>query len=295
MGLAIGYSVLASVPLVGANLALLAWGGPFPGGADFWPRMYVTHVLILPAAIATLLALHLLLVASRHHTQFGGPRRTQRRLVGMPMFPAYAPRSLGLLLAVAAVLVLLGGLAQINPIWLWGPYHVALATNGAQPDWYLGWLIGTLRLVPGFDVVIGGRTVVPNPFWGGALFPAVVFGFLYLWPWLERRFTGDRGWANVLERPRDRAFRTGVGVALVTWLFVVFLAGSADRVSVSFGVSYTAQIWVYRVLFLAAPLVALLVTRRVCRELVAGEQVAVRRRAAERAASEPTAPGSRML
>jgi ubiquinol-cytochrome c reductase cytochrome b subunit len=213
----------------------------------------------------------------------------------MPMFPAYAPRSLGLLLAVAAVLVLLGGLAQINPIWLWGPYHVALATNGAQPDWYLGWLIGTLRLVPGFDVVIGGRTVVPNPVWGGALFPAVVFGFLYLWPWLERRFTGDRGWANVLERPRDRAFRTGVGVALVTWLFVVFLAGSADRVSVSFGVSYTAQIWVYRVLFLAAPLVALLVTRRVCRELVAGEQVAVRRRAAERAASEPTAPGSRML
>ena len=295
MGLAIGYSVLASVPLVGANLALLAWGGPFPGGADFWPRMYVTHVLILPAAIATLLALHLLLVASRHHTQFGGPRRTQRRLVGMPMFPAYAPRSLGLLLAVAAVLVLLGGLVQINPIWLWGPYHVASATNGAQPDWYLGWLIGTLRLVPGYDVVIGGRTVVPNPFWGGALFPAVVFGFLYLWPWLERRFTGDRGWANVLERPRDRAFRTGVGVALVTWLFVVFLAGSADRVSVSFGVSYTAQIWAYRVLFLAAPLVALLVTRRVCRELVAGEQVAVRRRAAERAASEPTAPGSRML
>jgi quinol---cytochrome-c reductase cytochrome b subunit len=281
MGLAIGYSVAMSVPLVGANVALLLWDGPFPGGTDFLPRMYVTHVLVLPVAIGTLLTLHLLLVASRHHTQFRGRRATERRLVGMPAFPAQAPRSLGLLFAVAAVLVLLGGLAQINPIWLWGPYHVAAGTNGAQPDWYLGWLIGTLRLAPGFDVVIGGRTVVPNPFWGGALFPALVFGLLYAWPWLERRFTTDRGWANVLDRPRDHPSRTGVGAGLVTWLFVVFLAGSADRVSVLFGVSYTAQIWAYRVLFVVGPAAAFLVARRVCRELVANEDVAADRRRAE--------------
>ena len=286
MGLAIGYSVLLSVPLIGANLALLVWGGAFPGNADFWPRMYLTHVLLLPVAIGTLLALHLLLVASRHHTQFrGGARRTNRRVVGIPAFPGQAPRSLGLFFAVAAVLVLLGGLAQINPIWLWGPFHVATGTNGAQPDWYLGWLIGALRLMPGWDLVIGGRTVVPNPFWGGVLFPGVVFAFLYLWPWLERRFGRDDGWVNVLDRPRDRPLRTGLGVALVTWLFVVFLAGSADRVTVSFGVSYTAQIWVYRALFVLAPIVALLVTRRVCGELVAAERVEARRHAAE---IEPT-------
>jgi ubiquinol-cytochrome c reductase cytochrome b subunit len=281
MGLAIGYSVLVSVPFVGANLALLVWGAPLPGDSDFWSRMYIAHVLLLPVAIGTLLALHLVLVASRHHTQFQGPRRTNRRLIGMPAVPAYAPRSLGLLFAVAAVLVLLGGLAQINPIWLWGPYHVANGTNGAQPDWYLGWLIGALRLMPGWDLVIGGRTVVPNPFWGGALFPGVVFGLLYAWPWLERRFGHDAGWVNVLERPRDRPWRTGFGVAMATWLFVVFLAGSADRVTVTFGVSYTAQIWVYRVLFFAAPVIALLVTVRVCRELVAAEHVEARRRAAE--------------
>jgi ubiquinol-cytochrome c reductase cytochrome b subunit len=203
----------------------------------------------------------------------------------MPAVPAYAPRSLGLLFAVAAVLVLLGGLAQINPIWLWGPYHVANGTNGAQPDWYLGWLIGALRLMPGWDLVIGGRTVVPNPFWGGALFPGVVFGLLYAWPWLERRFGHDAGWVNVLERPRDRPWRTGFGVAMATWLFVVFLAGSADRVSVLFGISYSEQIWVYRVLFLVAPPVALLVTRRVCRELVAAERVEAVRHAAELAPS----------
>jgi ubiquinol-cytochrome c reductase cytochrome b subunit len=199
----------------------------------------------------------------------------------MPMFPAYAPRSVGLLCAVAAVLLLLGGLAQINPIWLWGPYHVDAGTNGAQPDWYLGWLIGALRLMPGWDLVIGGRTVVPNPFWGGALFPGLIFGLLYLWPWVERRFVGDPGWANVLNRPRDCPWRTGVGAALVTWLFVIFLAGSADRVSVLFGVSYQTQIWVYRVLFFAAPVAAFLIARQICRELLAGEDVEARRRQVE--------------
>ena len=199
------------------------------------------------------------------------------------------PRSLGLLFAVAAVLVLLGGLSQINPIWLWGPYHVDAGTNGAQPDWYLGWLIGALRLVPGFDVVIGGRTVVPNPFWGGALFPALVFGFLYLWPWLERRFTGDRGWANVLDRPRDTPVphgdrRRARHVA-------VRRSSSPARptaCTVLFGVSYTAQIWAYRVLFFVAPVVAFLVTRRVCRELVAGERVEERAAAGGGAAMSRT-------
>src|SRR5205823_5055392 len=147
MGLAIGYSVLMSVPFVGANLALLVWGAPFPGKAEFWSRMYVAHVFLLPILIATLLALHLFLVAARHHTQFRESRRTtEKKVVGIPTFPGYAPRSLGLFFSVAAVLFLLGGLVQINPIWLWGPYHIAQGTNGAQPDWYLGWLIGALRL-----------------------------------------------------------------------------------------------------------------------------------------------------
>jgi hypothetical protein len=163
MGLAIGYSVLLSIPLIGANLGQLLWGAPFPGAPNFEPRMFIVHVLLLPIAIGTLLGLHLLVVASRHHTQFRGRRQSQRRVVGIPAFPGQAPRSLGLFFAVAALLVLLGGLAQINPIWLWGPYHVASSTNGAQPDWYLGWLIGALRLMPGWDLVIGRHTVVPNP------------------------------------------------------------------------------------------------------------------------------------
>ena len=134
MGLAIAYSVVMSVPIVGASLAVLVWGGGYPGIPSFEGRMYIAHVFLLPLAIAVLLSLHLLLVVARHHTQFPGPNRTARRVVGLPMVPGYVPRTLGLAFGVAAVLVLLGGLVQINPIWQWGPYSVANGTNGAQPD-----------------------------------------------------------------------------------------------------------------------------------------------------------------
>ena len=281
MGLAIGYGVALSLPLVGANLASLLWGGAFPGSAAFWSRMYIAHVLLLPLAIGGLLAAHLFLVGARHHTQFRGPGRSERRLVGTPAFPGQAPRSLGLAFGVAAVLVLLGGLVQINPIWLWGPYHVAYATNGAQPDWYLGWLIGALRLMPGFDVVVGNYTLVPNPFWGGMLFPGLVFGFLFLWPAIERRIAGDHEFHNLLDRPRDNPWRTATGAAMAAFVLIVFLAGSADRVDVLFGVSYAMQVWVYRVLLLIGPPLVFLVTWRACRELVAGEQVERARRADE--------------
>jgi ubiquinol-cytochrome c reductase cytochrome b subunit len=274
MGLAIGYSVALSLPVIGANLGLLLWGGPFPGSPSFIPRLYIAHVLIIPLIIAALLTLHLVLVASRHHTQFReSPKTTEKQVVGIPSFPGQAPRSLGLMFAVFAVLFLLGGLVQINPIWLWGPYHVGESTNGAQPDWYLGWLIGALRLVPGFDLTIGGYTLVPNPFWGGALFPLLILVVLALWPWAERKVTGDDVFHNLLERPRDNAWRTSLGAAFLTWIFLVFLSGSADRVTVWLGLDYAAQIWAYRVIIWVVPLLVFFAVRRTCRELVAWERI----------------------
>jgi ubiquinol-cytochrome c reductase cytochrome b subunit len=281
MGLAIGYGVALSIPFVGANVAQLIWGGPFPGTADFWSRMYIAHVFLLPLAIATLIAIHLALVASLHHTQFGGGRRLERRLVGLPALPSYAPRSLALMFTVFAVLFLLGGLVQINPIWLWGPYHVADGTNGAQPDWYLGWLIGALRLMPAFDVTILDYTVIPNPFWGGVLFPSFVFGLLYAWPSIERRFSGDRDRHNLLDRPRDVRWRTATAAAVLSWVFLIFLAGSADRAYVLLGWSYETQLQVYRVLVFVMPAVVFWLTLKVCDELRRNEEVERHRHEAE--------------
>ncbi len=282
MGLAIGNGVALSIPVIGGNLAEGIWGGQFPGAPEFWSRMYIAHVLIFPLLIGGMLTAHLALVASRHHAQFRRPHVDgERRVVGIPTFPGQAPRSLALLAAVAAVLFLMGGLLQINPVWLWGPYHVANGTNGAQPDWYLGWLIGALRLMPSFDVVVGSRTLVPNPFWGGILFPTLLVVALLAWPWIESRTIGDRRAHNVLDRPRDAPVRTAIGTAVLTLVILVFLAGSADRFYVFTGLDYGTQMWIYRIAIFTLPPLAFVATRRLCLSLQHAERLEADSQAAE--------------
>jgi ubiquinol-cytochrome c reductase cytochrome b subunit len=192
------------------------------------------------------------------------------------------------------VIFLLGGLVQINPVWLWGPYHLADGTNGAQPDWYLGWLIGALRLMPGFDLNVGDYTLVPNPFWGGALFPLVVLFILLSWPWFERRVKRDHAYHNLLDRPRDAPGRTAFGAAFFTWVFLVFFAGSADRLYLFLGWSYEVQMWAYRIAALVLPVVVFFIVRRVCHELLDNERIEAGRHAAEEEArAAPSVPAGK--
>jgi ubiquinol-cytochrome c reductase cytochrome b subunit len=271
MGIAIAYGVAMSIPVIGGKFAFLFFGGQFPTGHDLWPRMYIMHVLILPIVIAVLISIHLAIIMRQHHSQFRGPGRTERNVVGTPLWPGYALRTLGLFLAVGGVLFLLGGLVQINPIWEWGPYHTYLSTNGAQPDWYLGWLIGALRLVVNFEPQIGNATLVPNPFWGGALFPTLVFVFLYAWPAIERRITGDYHRHELLERPRDNPLRTAVGAAAFTWVAIVFAAGSFDQFYFRLNIPYPGQIWFWRFAMFVVPVLVFFGVRRICRDLKAVE------------------------
>ncbi|MDQ6842199.1 MAG: ubiquinol-cytochrome c reductase cytochrome b subunit [Actinomycetota bacterium] len=261
MGLVIAYSVAMSIPFVGAQIAYLIWGGPFPGSSSFLPRLEIVHVLLIPAALTVLITFHLISIMRQHHTQFPGPGRRERNVVGTPLWPAYALRSIGLLLAVAAVLFLAGGLIQVNPIWQWGPFHTYLSENGAQPDWYIGWLIGALRLMPNFEPAIGNHTIIPNPFWGGALFPLVVFAALYTWPALERRITRDQLRHDLLDRPRDRPIRTAIGAAFLSWVVIVFAVGSTDRLFYRLHVSYTGQIHFWRIGVWVLPILIFFITR----------------------------------
>lgn len=206
-------------------------------------------------------------ITRQHHTQFAGKWRDERQVVGTPMWPGYALRSIGLLLAVSAVLFLLGGLVQINPVWEWGPYETYLSTNGAQPDWYLGWLIGGLRLMPPLELHLFGYTIVPNAFWGGLLFPVLVFVVLYAWPLIGRRFFDDRRRHHLLERPRDNPKRTATFLAFLTWVFTVFAAGAMDRLYFSTLISYEAQVWFFRIATLVVPFVVFFLVKRVCEEL----------------------------
>ena len=267
MGLAIAYATTLSIPAIGGDVAFLIWGDQFPGAEDFISRLFIAHVLIFPVIIGGLIAIHLLLIALPHHTQFRGAGATERNVVGTPTWPGYALRSLGLLFAAAGALVLLGGLVQVNPVWQWGQYEIYDGTNGAQPDWYMGWLIGALRLMPPIEPTVFGYTIFPNPFFGGLLVPTVVFGFLYLWPAIERRVTGDRAVHNLLDRPRDNPWRTAIGAAVFTFIVLIFLAGAADRIFVSFGIDYGTQVWIFRVALFVLPAIVYLLTKRICEEL----------------------------
>ncbi len=271
MGLVIAYSVAMSIPFVGGQLAYLVWGGQFPGSSSFLPRLELVHILLIPLLLAVLITVHLIMIMRQHHSQFPGPGRRERNVVGTPTWPAYALRSLGLLFAVAGVLFLVGGLVQINPIWEWGPYHPYLSENGAQPDWYIGWLIGALRLMPNLEPAIGNHTIIPNPFWGGALFPLVVFGVLFSWPRVERRLTRDHLRHDLLDRPRDKPVRTAIGAAFFSWVLIIFAVGSTDRIFYRLNINYTGQIHFWRIAVWVIPILVFFITRAACRSLQRSE------------------------
>jgi ubiquinol-cytochrome c reductase cytochrome b subunit len=287
MGLQIGYGVGLSIPIIGGPLMLLIFGAPFPGSHVFFSRLYIAHVLLVPLLLAALIGVHLALIAARHHTQFKENRRTtNKRIVGVPMFPGQAPRSLALMFFTVGVVFLLGGLVQINPIWQWGPFHEWLGENGAQPDWYLGWLIGALRLMPDFDVTIGHFTLIPNPFWGGVAFPMVVLGVLAAFPWVEARLTGDHEVHNLADRPRDAPNRTAFGVAFASWIFIIFAFGAADRIYVLVGLGYQTQLLMARIAMWVVPVLLFFLTRHICYNLQGKDRLEEVREQAEEEAFE---------
>ena len=271
-GVRVGYSMALSIPIAGEWLAFLFFGGEFPN-TDFIPRFFVLHVLLLPALIVGLLTAHLAILWRQKHTQFRGPGRTEDNIEGSHLWPSYAAKSVGLFFIVTAVIAALGGLAQINPIWLYGPYDPAQAaavTAGSQPDWYVGWLDGALRMMPGWEIRAFGYTVA-NPFFPGVLLPGVTFGLLYAWPFLERWFTKDRDAHNLLDRPRDAPVRSALGAATLTFYTILFIAGGNDVLAALLKVAPESITNLFRILVFVGPVVAFFVTRSACRSLARDE------------------------
>jgi ubiquinol-cytochrome c reductase cytochrome b subunit len=264
-GLRIAYSIVLSIPIVGEWAAFLFFGGAFPS-EDMLSRLFVLHIFVVPALITALLGAHLAILWRQKHTQFAGPGRTEGNVAGSRLWPTYAVKSIGLLALVVAVLAAMGGLLQINPIWLYGPFQPAAVTTAAQPDWYVGWLEGALRLAPPWSVHLFGGTI-PEVFWPGVLLPGVVFGILYAWPFLEARVTGDHAEHHLLDRPRDRPVRTAIGVAALTFFAVLLVAGGQDVVASRLGLSITAVTRTLQVLVFVLPVITGLVTWRWCRDL----------------------------
>jgi ubiquinol-cytochrome c reductase cytochrome b subunit len=264
-GLRIAYSIALAIPVVGTWVAFLVFGGEFPAH-DILSRLFVVHVLLVPAAIAGLLTVHLAIVWRQKHTQFAGPGRTERNVVGSKLWPTYTAKSVGLFAVIGGVLALLGGLAQINPIWLYGPFSPSAVTTAAQPDWYMGWIEGALRIMPPVYLHLGPYDV-SEIFWPAIALPTITFGLLYLWPFLERRLTHDHEEHHVLDRPSERPVRTALGVVVLTFYAVLLLAGGQDIWAQQLDVSLSSVLWTFRVLVFVLPVLTGAFTYKLCRDL----------------------------
>ena len=265
IGLRIAYSMVLSIPIIGTRLAFVVFGGPVPNPAMI-PRLYGLHIFVLPGLIVLLLTLHLAIVWRQTHTNYPGPGRSNRRIVGSLLWPTYTMKIIGLICLVFAALTALGGLVQSNPIWIYGPYTPAAALPGAQPDWYLGWAEGALRLAPAFNVHIGPY-LVPEVFFPGILFPLLLFGALYLYPFIEPRFTHDREEHHVLLLPYEGPVRAALASAGIMLLLVLLFAGSDDVIAVLTHGSVVAIRTLFQILFFAAPVVTAAVVYWLCRRV----------------------------
>jgi ubiquinol-cytochrome c reductase cytochrome b subunit len=265
-GIRIAYSIMLSIPFVGSYLAFWVFGGNFPGTATI-PRFFIIHVLILPLIILGLVGAHLFLLVRQKHTQFPGKGKTEKNVVGSPMFPVFMAKTTGFLFIVGGVTALLASFAQINPIWQFGQYQASRISYAVQPDWYMGFLDGALRIFPSWEFTGFGHTWPLEVFIPAVLFPGILFNVAYAWPLIERKFTGDNELHNLLDRPRDRPKRTAIGASVLVLLAILFIASSTDVIANFFHISLQTVLWAMRVLVIISPLIAYPLTYKICLEL----------------------------
>ncbi|WP_326566397.1 cytochrome bc complex cytochrome b subunit [Amycolatopsis rhabdoformis] len=254
--------IILSIPVIGTWIHWAVFGSEFPGN-QIIPRLYTVHILIIPGIMLALVAAHLGIIWYQKHTQFPGVRRKETNVVGIRIFPAFALKALAFMTLVTGVLSLLAGLFQINAIWNIGPYNPSQVSAGSQPDWYLAWADGLLRIWPAWEVYLGNYTI-PAVFFPGAVGMPVLFVLLLSYPFLERKLSKDTAHHNLLNRPRDAPVRTSLGMMALGFFAVIELSGFNDIIADQFDISLNATVWAGRIGVLVVPPLAYFITYRVC-------------------------------
>jgi ubiquinol-cytochrome c reductase cytochrome b subunit len=253
--------ITMAVPVIGTWLHWLLFGGEFPGTVII-PRLYIAHVLLIPGVMLALIAAHVALVWYQKHTQYPGPGRTEKNVVGSRIVPVFAADQGAFFMFTLGVVALMGGLLQINPIWDFGPYNPAQVSAGSQPDFYMMWTDGLARLLPAWEIYLGPYTI-PAAFWV-AVVMGLVFTVLVMYPSIERRLTKDTAIHNLLQRPRDVPVRTGIGAMAIAFYVVLTLSCVNDILAFKFDISLNAMTWIGRIGLLVAPPVAYYAAYRMC-------------------------------
>ena len=267
-GLRIASAITMSVPVVGSWLTTSLFGGEFPA-TEILPRLYILHVFLLPLLILALVTVHIFLVFRQKHTQWPGPGRTEHNVVGVRMFPAFSAKGGGFSLIVFGLIVLMAGVFQINPIWLFGPYKASVVSAASQPDWYVMFLDGSTRLFPAWDIgpKIFGWDMgyqIPAIFWPTLVLPGLLTVVPMLYPFIEARLRRDTEMHHHLQRPRDVPARTGLGAMAITFYLVLLISGGNDVIADKFDISLNAMTWAGRIGIIVLPPLAYYVVYRIC-------------------------------
>ena len=266
-GLRAAEGFMQSVPILGSYLAYFLFGGAFPGEAII-PRLFTVHVLLLPAIIIGLFTAHIVLVAVHKHTQYPGPGRTNDNVVGYPMMPVYMAKAGGFFFIVFGITTLMAALVTINPIWLYGPYDPSPVTAGSQPDWYMGFADGALRLFPGFfEFNVFGFTLSLNVFIPSLIVMPLLYTIAGAYPFIESWVTGDKREHHLLDRPRNAPTRTGLGAMAISFYLILFIAAGNDLIAIKLGLSINDITQALRILLFVVPPLAYWVTKRICMSL----------------------------
>jgi ubiquinol-cytochrome c reductase cytochrome b subunit len=261
-GVRFAQGAILATPIVGTYISMFLFGGEFPGH-DIVARFYSIHILILPGILLGLVVAHLILVFYHKHTQFAGPGKTNNNVVGAPFLPIYMAKAGGFFFLVFGVITIISAIATINPVWAIGPYRPDLVSTGAQPDWYLGFSEGLIRVMPGWEINFWGHTLVLGVFIPLMIFPLVLVA-LAVYPFIESWITGDKREHHILDRPRNAPTRTAFGVAWLTLYFILLIGGGNDIWATHFHLSINTITWFIRIAFFVGPVIAFVITKRIC-------------------------------
>jgi len=262
-GLRIIDGMMKGIPVIGTSISTGLFGGEFPGTAIV-SRLYSLHIMLVPALILVFLALHLFMLVIHKHTHYSGPGKKDTNVVGYPLMPVYVAKAGGFFFIVFGVIMLIATFFTINPIWNYGGYDPSPVSAGTQPDWYIGWLDGALRLAPtGIEFMVGNYTVSTN-----ILLPLVIslvfLAAVAIYPFIENWVTGDKREHHVLDRPRNAPTRTAIGAAGVTFYAVLWAGASTDLIATNFKMSLNQVLVSMQISLIILPFVAFFVTKRLC-------------------------------
>ena len=106
--------------------------------------------------------------------------------------------------------------------------------------------------------------MIPAVFFPSILGATILMIIVIAYPLIEKAFTKDNAIHNILQRPRDVPVRTALGVAFITFYLVNLINGANDLFAFKLDISLNVMTWAGRVLSIIGPVIAYVVTYRLC-------------------------------